>query len=102
MSGEWTFHRFGDVWISDRFVGGYDKDRGDYYVEDKYVECRYYRGDVKYHHSLLTLLNDRQGYINFILNKVKEKIDEIENNEEYRSLYMELYDELTQYKELWE
>lgn len=86
FDGEITFHRFGDVWISDRFVGGYDPDRGDYYVEDKYVECKYYRRDVNYHHALLTLLNDRQGYINFILSKVDD----------------DLRKELTEYKELWE
>lgn len=102
MTGEMEYHRFHDMWVSDRFLMSYDDKREKHYIKDKYVEHKYYRDDWNYHIAIVSLLNDRQGYINYILNKVKEKIDEIENNEEYRSLYMELYDELTKYKEIWE
>ena len=55
------------VFLSDRFVGGYDPKVCDFYVEDKYVNHRYFRESDEYHMALITLLNDRQGYINFII-----------------------------------
>ena len=97
-----NYGRIGDVWVSDRFVGGYDNEVNDFYIEDKYVGHRYFRNDSNYHIALVSLLNDRQGYINFILDVLEDRINGKYNDEYYRSLYRELKDEICNYREIWE
>ena len=99
MFEEKNYHRMGDVWISDRFVSGYDHDEGDYYLDDNYVEHRYFRGENNYYHTVTTLLNDRQGYINFILDTIDGYVEEY--GEDCR-LLVALREEISNYKELWE
>ena len=70
------FLRVGDCWLSDRFVGGYDPNVKDFYVEDKYVGHKYFREDGNYHMALVTLLNDRQGFINYIMDYIDSRIKE--------------------------
>ena len=99
MCEEKKYHRVNDVWLSDRFVGGYDHDAGDYYLEDKYVEHKYFRGENNYHHAVITLLNDRQGYINFILDTIDRYVEEY--GEDCR-LLVALREEISNYKDIWE
>lgn len=83
-----------DVFLSDRFVGGYDKNVCDFYVEDKYMNHKYFRGSDEYHSALITLLNDRQGYINFIIDVITKRVDCCENDEFCRSIYDNLLNEI--------
>lgn len=82
------------VFLSDRFVGGYDPKVCDFYVEDKYVSHRYFRESDEYHMALITLLNDRQGYINFIIDFIKKKMECCENDEYCRKIFRNLLNEI--------
>lgn len=110
------FLRVGDCWLSDRFVGGYDNEVNDFYVEDRYVGHKYFTSEGNYHMALVTLLNDRQGFINYIMGYIDDKIKETTN--EYDrvcklgggtstiisdlELLQELKEEITKYDEIWE